>query len=298
LDGFAGEARRALAGNVEALHRARVASRRLRELVPLLGLDGDIQKLGRGLKRVTRQLGTVRELDVLAIMIRELAQDARYPSTALQQLGPAIEEARVAARLRLAAELPLTKVEQLAHRLAHAVKPRELDDSAGRDRSTGRMATGRMTVWTWALDARVTHRATRVRAAIDAAGAVYVPERLHDVRIVLKKLRYAMELKAELGPGRAARDVAVLKSAQDLLGRLHDLEVLIGLARQAQASPLPVSLDEWRALGSLVRVLEDDCRALHARYTRDRTRLAAVADRIGNAKGHARPLRPRAVGAH
>ena len=35
------------------------------------------------------------------------------------------------------------------------------------------------------------------RAALDDAGAVYLPERLHAVRIALKKLRYALEARAE-----------------------------------------------------------------------------------------------------
>ena len=60
-------------GDVRALHQARVTSRRIRELVPMLQLDGSIgRKIGRRLRKVTGRLGTVRELDVLLLMIDEL----------------------------------------------------------------------------------------------------------------------------------------------------------------------------------------------------------------------------------
>ena len=48
-------------GEVRALHRARVASRRLRELVPMLQLDRTLsKKLSRRLRKATTRLGVVR----------------------------------------------------------------------------------------------------------------------------------------------------------------------------------------------------------------------------------------------
>ena len=104
LDAFTRVAQGIYEGGVEALHQTRVASRRLREVLPVLGLDGDAtRKLSRRLKKVTRQLGAVRELDVLVLMIQELRPNARYSSTALKRVGAAVEEARVAARDRVTA---------------------------------------------------------------------------------------------------------------------------------------------------------------------------------------------------
>jgi CHAD domain-containing protein len=57
-----------------------------------------------------------------------------------------------------------------------------------------------------------------------------VPEQLHDARLAVKKLRYAAELVAEVTDRRIDSDIARLKAAQDLLGRLHDLETLLVLA--------------------------------------------------------------------
>src|SRR5262249_17508857 len=132
----------------------------------------------------------------------------------------------------------------------------------------------------WALDARLAHRAAAVRNAIAMAGALYAPEPLHDVRITIKKLRYAAELSHESG-ARLTAGVNGLKAAQELLGRLHDGEVLIAAGRELQASLFPPDLSTWRGLNLLVHAIEDDCRQMHARYMRDRTRLLAIADRLG-----------------
>ena len=97
----------------------------------------------------------------------------------------------------------------------------------------------------------------------------YLPERLHAVRISVKKLRYALEVASEARGAAPRAELALLKHSQDLLGRLHDLQVLIDRARQVQAALAPPNITTWRGLEALVDVLEDDCRRrLHARYIR------------------------------
>ena len=86
-------------GDVRAIHRARVASRRLRELLPMLQLDHETtRKLERGLRKVTRRLGPVRELDVLLPLIDELHESRRGGERALSRVAEAV---RVAARSAL-----------------------------------------------------------------------------------------------------------------------------------------------------------------------------------------------------
>jgi len=278
LDAFTHELEGIEAGDVEALHRARVASRRLRELVPLLELDCDVTRnLTRRLRKATKQLGTARELDVLILLIQELADNSRYSAMALKQIGATAAQAGAAARERLSAKLPTAKLERLARKLERVSKGLASDDGE----SDRRGASGHRRAWLWALEARLARRASRVRAAIEASGVVYVPGQLHGVRIAVKRLRYAAELAAETTRKRIAADIATLKAAQDLLGRLHDFEVLLVHAREAQVSLSPPDLTAWRDLGSLVHVVEDDCRRLHARYMRDRTALTAIANRMG-----------------
>jgi CHAD domain-containing protein len=105
---------------------------------------------------------------------------------------------------------------------------------------------------------------------------VYLPERLHAVRIAIKKLRYAMELDAELANVKSSPGLAQLRREQDVLGRLHDLQVLIDRTREEQASLSPPDLRVWRELDVLVAALEDDCRRLHGRFVHDAPALQAL----------------------
>jgi CHAD domain-containing protein len=163
---------------------------------------------------------------------------------------------------------------RLADRLGRAVDALEADRGTRAERADAH-------AWRWAVDARITHRAARLLNAMADAGAVYLPERLHTVRIALKKFRYAAELAAAIHGASATPNLRALKRAQDLLGRMHDLQVLIERARQVQASLTPLTLTAWRDLDALVGWLENECRRLHARYVRDSAPLARVAERLG-----------------
>ena len=74
-------------------------------------------------------------------------------------------------------------------------------------------------------------------------------------------------------------ELRTLKRGQDLLGRLHDVQVLIDRVRQLQAALTPPDIAVWCELDALVPSLEDECRRLHARYMRGRAALLAICDR-------------------
>src|SRR5712671_3316791 len=79
-------------GDVRAIHRTRVASRRLRELLPVVGLDAAVAaKLARRLRKVARVLGSVRELDVLLRLIEECDD---HSTAALRCLAEGVREER------------------------------------------------------------------------------------------------------------------------------------------------------------------------------------------------------------
>ena len=62
------------AGDVDAVHRSRVATRRLREALPLVkGRGRERRRLRRELRSVTRSLGPIRELDVALSLAGTLA---------------------------------------------------------------------------------------------------------------------------------------------------------------------------------------------------------------------------------
>jgi CHAD domain-containing protein len=257
-------------GDVRALHRSRVASRRLRELLPILQLDNDAaRKLDRRLRRVTDGLGAVRELDVLTILLEELHESGRYSDGGLSRIAAATAHDRDVAGKHLKSKLPMAELRRLAGKFADVAHQLESDKGSNRRREAA---------WRWAIDARITRRAEGLMEAMRATGAVYLAERLHAVRIAVKKLRYAVELAVEAGGEKTSADLRTLKRAQDLLGRLHDRQVLVDRVRQIQAAA-SAELRAERELEAIVDTLENECRRLHARYVRDRASLADICAR-------------------
>jgi CHAD domain-containing protein len=253
-------------GDVRALHQTRVASRRLREILPVLQIDSDAaRRLGRRLRKVTRQLGGVRELDVLSLLVDELAASGRYDGQVIGRVGAFIGDERKRARNRLLDKLPLGEFRRIAGKL----------DRIAEDLKTRKPSRG----WRWAVDARVTRRALALKTALADAGALYLPERLHVVRIALKKLRYAREVDAEAAGADRRSELRSLKRGQDTLGRLHDMQVLIDRVRQLQASLAPSDALMSRKLDTLMIALENDCRRLHARFIHQRRTVVAACDR-------------------
>jgi CHAD domain-containing protein len=120
--------------------------------------------------------------------------------------------------------------------------------------------------WRKALAARLAERARRLTMAIDGAGHMYAPERLHALRIAAKKLRYGLELAADSGLPQAAPLVRTIKRVQDMLGKLHDLQVLQTHVAAVQAAPRSDRAPAREALEDLARHIEDRCRHLHGRY--------------------------------
>ena len=259
-------------GKTGAVHRARVASRRIRELLPILQFAPETaRKLGRRLKKLARRLGGVRDVDVLTQLIIELRQSNRAPARALKRMTDELGEAREHAkhgRSRKAVPAGLRRVGRKLEAVASAL------NEADRSRARGRG-------WRWAIEARVAHRAAALKSAVKDAGGMYMPERLHQVRLAIKKLRYGVELSAEAAGVKETTDARMLRREQEVLGRLRDLQVLVERVRRVQAGLTPPDLAAWRELDGVVVALEQQCRRLHARYVRDRVALSTLCDRLG-----------------
>ena len=87
----------AQAGDEISVHQARVASRRLREALPVLGARADEAQLDRVQKRVrriTRALGPVRELDVTLLLLAELEGKEAAPLRAIERVKDAVLDER------------------------------------------------------------------------------------------------------------------------------------------------------------------------------------------------------------
>ena len=252
-----------------------MATRRLREALPLVVRGADGRKLRKRTRGLTRVLGSVRELDVALMTLDELEARPGMPRRGLARLRQDVTQER---RRLLATMLHELKTHDLERLRRKALTAARLPAGTTTGQRRARRRDPKRLV---AAEARAERRAGTVRDAIRNAGGIYLPDRLHDVRIAVKKLRYAMEIARELKGSRATARIRMLKGTQDLLGRMHDLEVLIARIRAVQgASEDPPSLEVSADLDQLVRQLETDCRQLHVQYIDRRKKLLDLCEHV------------------
>lgn len=252
----------AQAGDESSVHQARVASRRLRQALPLFGVRADAAALDRAdkrVRRITRALGPVRELDVTLLLLAELGRRAAAPPRAIERVRAEVAAERLKRRHDMLAAIRPSQLDKLRKRLVRVAAP-----------PSHPLAKGSALA---AANAEAANRAVALREAIDRAGGIYIADRLHRVRVAAKKLRYALEIQRELTKSRSTAALRRLKAQQDLLGRMHDLEVLIDRARRVQGTLAPRDRRGMAELRTLIRVLEEECRDGHAAYMRARPSL-------------------------
>jgi CHAD domain-containing protein len=272
-------------GDAKSLHQARVATRRLRAALPLFGTGRKAEKVARCVRRLTRLLGPARELDVSLLILDELEKSGDVPRAAVDRLRASIADERRRLQEHVRERLDDFDIQKVRKR-AIAVARKGTDRKSPRD----------LEAVAWARE-RTTRRARRLAAAIEHAAGLYLPDRLHDVRIAIKKLRYTLELGSGPRDGRPRNAAALrtLRSMQDLLGRMHDLEVLIARTRSIQSSPGASTLKMSADLDRLVRRLETECRQLHGHYMAARAKLIAVCERVMKAGERAERARSSAA---
>lgn len=250
--------------DAEALHRTRVATRRLREALPLFSPAHGPHALGNLkhlIQATTRLLGGVREMDVALGLVDTFAAER-----------PELEPALVLVRAAMAKER-LERLDQMRRR----VDPRRLR-RASRDlaRWSGQFEDDSRSASV--LADRLAERSEALRRTVTRAGMLYASERLHAVRVAAKKLRYALELAHEVRAAATARLVRELRQTQQRLGLLHDLEIVERHARRALAGPeVPEAAAGLTA--ATLSLLDARIHAQHADYLAHRESLLRAADR-------------------
>jgi CHAD domain-containing protein len=240
-----------------SIHEARVALRRVRAALGVqVAPDSDEIQLCRLLGR---ELGRVRELDVTQELLANVGSRLPAAACAIAAVRRHVGQARQRAARRLVKALDDIKLRPLARLRGARYLPMV---SFWKD-------------WRVALPKEITRRAHAVRAAIDATPAVYMPNRLHRVRIAMKKLRYTLEVAEAAGLPTERHLMRDLRKAQELLGEMHDLHLAqravndVGVSGKAMASEIAL----------LEAVITADCAALHAKYLSRRETLRAASDR-------------------
>ena len=238
-------------GNAVAVHDARIATRRLRALLPvaLAGMAEQQQDaVSTTLRRIGRTLGATRDVDVSLEQLDGLELRIPAASRAITALRLMLLERQAFARRRMVKRLERARFDDLV------TVARQLGSRFRFARSSAARAC--------AADAIESHART-LWDRVARAGAVYFPKRTHAVRIAAKKLRYVLEFALD-GPDRK-RMLRTLKQVQKRLGVVHDRQTLADLVEAARAEKADgdALAGEY---GALLAWIHDDIRRLHDEY--------------------------------
>jgi CHAD domain-containing protein len=253
-------------GRVDAVHDARIVTRRIRELLALVpaipGRDGE-EDVASGYKRLGRALGKVRDIDVTTELLRNLEAHSPQSAPSLVVVRQDHERERLAKMRRLIKTLEQLDVNGLLDAVASR-HPRGL---------RRRLASGG---WQDQLRHLLGERACAATDRIAHATGVYFPNRAHSTRIAIKKLRYAAEIAEALGHGEMKPLIKNLRKGQEILGDLHDRQSL-GEALLGYRPKDGIDKDQ---IAQICQVLDGEVLHLHARYLEKRPALRAASAAI------------------
>jgi CHAD domain-containing protein len=208
-----------LGDDIEALHDMRVATRRMRAALRVFEAavhPRALASLGKGLRRTGRALGPVRDLDVFREKTLRYCQSLPEGQRGgLVEFLDVIEARREAAREQMIAYLDGQKYARFKANMEGFLSGAAAEGTPGCGDAVGDVAP-----------IAVQERLADV-LAFDPQVSLPdpPPERLHELRIVCKWLRYTLEFFQEvLGPG-TRRAIAEVVALQDHLGALQDAVV-------------------------------------------------------------------------
>jgi CHAD domain-containing protein len=235
--------------DVEGVHQARVATRRLRSDLRTFKtlLDRSwISAVQVDLRLLAAGLGAIRDTDVLLPRLRRTAE--RHPEVdveTVERVFGLLEEERVAARVALldllGRESTIALFDELVRVAADPPTAPQADDLAS-DR----------------LPPLVRKRWRTLDRAVRALGPKPEVEALHEVRILAKRTRYATEAVVPAFGRDARRFAKAMGGIQDLLGELNDAAVAVAWLRGAAARLDP---EAAFAAGQLAHVLSSEAHA-------------------------------------
>src|SRR5215469_4842581 len=216
----------------------RVNTRKLQAAIDLLEFSPDqlkIRNLKKRLRRWRRCLSRVRNYDVF-LKIIEKESLARRPGgrRPYELIGSELEKRRAKNLRKARSELQDIKISDLASRLG--LEPESSTPvSAGRAPALdGSPLTGATPAKPLLIEDttkiaarsfdRLRQRLAEFQARALSTHATDHPAEIHELRIAAKRLRYLIEALSQMGYGESVRAVEWLKSTQDRLGDLHDIE--------------------------------------------------------------------------
>ncbi|MGQ0805014.1 MAG: CYTH and CHAD domain-containing protein [Actinomycetota bacterium] len=219
-----------LGDDPEAVHQARVATRRLRSDLRTFHslLDEEwSESLRDELKWIATGLGAVRDADVLLARLRERVNQLPDPDRdAAGALVARLGDERERARAALLEDMRSSRYLELLDRLVDAARAPRLLPEAGEPAAD-------------VLPGLVRKPLDRLDQAVAALGAAPPDEARHDNRKRAKRARYAAEAAAPVAGKPARRLAAALADVQDVLGEHQDAVVAESWLRDALATASP-----------------------------------------------------------
>ena len=228
-----------LGDDVEDVHRARVATRRLRSQLRTFRnlLDvGWTTSLRDELRWLGANLGTVRDKQVLSQRLRGRsttlpADDGRVVAELAEELQTESEEARA----RLVLDMRSERYIDLIERLVEASRSPVLTDQVEQSAATAMPGLARRD---W----------NRLRKAVRSLSESPADADLHQIRILAKRVRYAAEAATPVAGKRAARLADRAARLQDVLGDHQDSVTAQRWLREAGQGPRAFVAGELSAL--------------------------------------------------
>lgn len=214
-----------------AIHKTRVAARRLRVLLHAYSRELDSKERKRYLRELeelTGDLEPAREADVAQGLIRRLARDR---SGGIDGHSRALYER---ARRRYQVEVDALRAIMVREAWRQRLEDlRRLSEVSSLVRDNDKSA---VTV----MHHLVKRRRRRLRAALAEAGNS--PARLHRIRLKIKAMRYLLEGSLAKNVMAKDRELRKLRQIQNCLGDLHDEENLIKALRTERTHRLAALL--------------------------------------------------------
>jgi triphosphatase len=236
-------------GDSESIHQGRVATRRLREVLPLLSVShpDEADEWRRRARKVRRRLGRVRELDVIRAQLELLEERVPLVVTTIAHARAAVRAQQERRRHRLIKALEKVTAGDLCMVSGHDARLL----ARLRPYATARAARR-------VLRLRIGEHAQAVVAAIERSAGLYFPNRLHAVRVAVKKLRYSVEVAEAIALWRPPRLLDDLRGIQTRLGAVHDQQVLLDALDELAPDSSPHDLAAMKAVvkADLVREYE------------------------------------------
>jgi CHAD domain-containing protein len=223
--------------SADAVHDLRVALRRCRSIADGLRVidpDPNWKEMKKAGRRLFRELGELRDAQVMEEWVRLLGDPNDPVTNALLQFLASRE-----AHLKQQAATALQEFDRKQWRRWIASLPRR----AARMRP-GSAVFKHLALERWTEAYELHRRALRTRSQVA----------FHRLRIGLKRFRYIVE---NFLPEQHEAWRDDLKDLQDLLGEVHDLDVLWSTALQVNAFPDAESRSKWHA-----RIIEERTRRI------------------------------------